>query len=49
MIVNVLFVPTFVSMTDAPAPVSRSISASRSSVPKSRWIGYDAGRDFSRR
>ena len=49
MIVNVTFVPTFVSTTDAPAAVRRSISASRSSVARSRWIGYDAGRDFSRR
>jgi hypothetical protein len=36
MIVNVMFVPTFVSTTEAPAPVNRSISSSRSSVPKSR-------------
>jgi hypothetical protein len=49
MIVKVTFVPTFVSTTEAPAAVRRSISASRSSVAKSRWIGYDAGRDFSRR
>ncbi len=49
MIVKVTFVPTFVSTTDAPAAVRRSISASRSSVEKSRWIGYDAGLDFSRR
>src|SRR5207247_6788548 len=47
MIVNVMFVPTFVSTTDAPAAISRSISASRSSVAKSRWMGYESGRDFS--
>jgi hypothetical protein len=39
----------FVSTTEAPSPLNRSMSASLSSVRKSRWIGYEAGRDFSRR
>ena len=43
MIVNVTFVPTFVSTTDAPAAVNRSISASRSSVPKALVLLVIAG------
>jgi len=39
----------FVSTTEAPSPLNRSMSASRSSLRKSRWMGYEAGCDFSRR
>src|SRR6476620_6203024 len=38
-IVKVRFAPSFVSTTDAPARSRRSTAASRSPVPKSRWIG----------
>src|SRR6266487_4330380 len=42
MTVHVRSESDFVSSTFAPSPVSRSSSRSRSSVRKSRWIGYDA-------
>ena len=46
MTVQVVSPLDFVSSTVAPRSWSRTSSASRSSVRKSRWIGYDAGRDL---